>query len=701
MTGLREAGGIAPPQGSGTAPSGRRPGSGVAVLVVLLAAVVGVGLWHLTQGTSGVGVDALLRSVFGARESVNGVPVSDVLTGSRLPRLLAGVAVGFALGVAGALLQSVTRNSLASPDTLAVTSGSYFALTLVAAFGLSVPLWASSGVAFIGGLACAALVLALSGSAAGTASTRLILAGSAIAMALDAATAMLLIVFKENTTGLFAWGSGSLSQLNIDAGLRAVPVIVAVLIASLLMARRLDVLRLGDETAVSLGVPIRSTRLLAVVFAALLTSISVTLAGPIAFVGLAAPVAARLLAGRIRPLNRHLLFIPASGLLGALLVLLADAVVRGLLGAESATSIPTGVTTALLGGVVIVVLARRLRESGAARDAPQGGFRSRSRRRFLLVVGITVVLLIAAAVTGLLAGSLWLRMGDIVLWLQSAAPDLVARAFDERTPRVAAAILAGAALALAGSVVQGTVRNPLAEPGILGITAGAGLGAVIIVTSGLAGGRPLLIAAAVGLGLGTFALIALLSRKGGFLPDRFLLIGIGCGYSLSAVTTFLLLRSDPWNTPRILTWLSGTTYGRVLPDVLPVAVVLLVATPVVLGLSRQLDLLAIDEDTPRIFGVRRDRARLGLLTIAAVLAAVSVVAVGVIGFVGLVAPHMARSLVGSRHSRSVPVAMLLGALLVCVADILGRTLIAPAQIPAGLMMALVGAPYFVWLLRKS
>src|SRR5690606_26258572 len=141
--------------------------------------------------------------------------------------------------------------------------------------------------------------------------------------------------------------------------------------------------------------------------------------------------------------------------------------------------------------------------------------------------------------------------------------DLVGRALDERAPRVAAAVLAGAALSLAGVAVQGTVRNPLAEPGLLGITAGAGLGAVIVVTTGLGGGgRPALIAMAVLAGLATFGLITLLSWRGGLLPDRFVLVGIGCGYALTAVTAFLLLRSDPWETPRILTWLSGTTYGR-------------------------------------------------------------------------------------------------------------------------------------------
>ncbi len=677
-----------------------RGASGTATLAALLVAVATVGLWHLTQGTSGVGFWDLLRYLAGVREQVGGVPIGDVLTGSRLPRLLAGVAVGFALGVAGALLQSVTRNALAAPDTLAVTAGSYFALTAVAAFGLAVPLWASGAVAFGGGLAAAALVLALAGSAAGIGSTRLVLAGSAVAMALEAATAMLLILFKESTTGLFAWGSGSLAQLNLDAATRAAPVIVVVLAIGLLLSRRLDVLGLGDDTAATLGVPVRSTRVIAVVCAVLLTSISVTLAGPIAFIGLAAPVAARLLASRIRVLGRHGFLVPACGLLGALTVLLADAVLRAVLGAQAAASIPTGIPTSLLGAVIIVVLALRLRDAGATREAPQSRVATRSRGRFLLVVAVASALLVGAVVAGLLAGSLWLRTGDIALWLQGAAPDLVGRALDDRAPRVAAAALAGAALALAGAVVQGTVRNPLAEPGVLGITAGARLGAVIVVTSGVAG-RPLLIVGALVVGLATFALISILAWRGGLLPDRFLLIGIGCGFGLSNVSTYLLLRADPWNTPRILTWLSGTTYGRTFPDVLPVGVALLVAIPLVLGLRHELDLLAIDEDTPTIFGVRRESTRLILLAIAAVVAAVSVVAIGVVGFVGLVAPHLARSLVGARHGRLIPVAMLVGAVLVSLADTLGRTLIAPSQLPAGLMMALIGAPYFVWLLRRT
>lgn len=675
--------------------------TGAAVLAALFVLTVLVGMWHLTQGTSGVGVGDLVRYFTGERENSGGAPVGEILIGSRLPRLLAGVAVGFALGSAGTLLQSVTHNTLASPDTLAVTAGSYFTLSLVAAFGLTVPLWASGAVAFAGGLAAAALVLLLAGRAAGTSGTRLILAGSAIAMALDSATAMVLILFKENTTGLFAWGSGSLAQMNIDASVRALPVVVVVLCVALALSRRLDVMNLGDDAASTLGVPIRATRVTAVICAVVLTGTAVTLAGPIAFVGLGAPVFARLIAGRVRALRRHLFLVPAAGLLGALLILLADATLRAVQGADGAASIPTGVPTALLGSVVIVVLALRLRDTGRLRQPPHARVAARSRRAYLLVVSGTAVLLVVAAVVAVLAGSLWLRTGDIALWIQGAAPDLIGQALDDRVPRVVAAILAGAALGLAGCVVQGVVRNPLAEPGVLGITAGAGLGAVVIVTSGLSGGRPLLIVAAVATGLATFGLIALLSWRGGFLPDRFVLIGIGCGYGLSSLTTFLLLRADPWNTPRIFTWLSGTTYGRTFPDVVPVAVALALALPVLLAMRNRLDLLAVDEDTPRIVGIRPVRVRFAALAIAAVLAALSVAAVGVVGFVGLVAPHLARSLVGARHGRSIPVAMLLGGLLVCAADALGRTVVAPSQVPAGLMIALVGAPYFVWVLRQS
>ena len=654
----------------------------VATLIALGILLLAVSLWHLTQGTSG--------AVF-ADETV--------LWGSRIPRLAAGVTVGIALGVAGTLLQSLSRNSLASPDTLGVTAGSYLAVTIVTAFGIAVPIWASGTVAFAGGLVGAVIVLGLAGGAASS-TTRLVLAGSALAMAFQAGTSTLLILFQEETDGLLAWGSGSLTQLNLDAFLQAAPIVVLVLAIAILMGRRFDVLALGDDTASSLGVPIRSTRAVGILFAVALTAISVTLAGPLGFVGLCAPVLARLLTRVVPGLARHVFLLPASGLIGALVVILSDAVLRALLGAEAAISIPTGVATTLLGAVILVVMARKLRDAGPTREPPQVRFGVRSESRYWTVLALSVVGVIGIVVAGLLLGASLLRTGDVALWLQGDAPPQIAFALSERAPRITAAICAGAALALSGTLIQAVSRNPLADPGILGVTGGAGLGAVIVVTSAVASTAGMIVAAVVG-ALLAFALVYLLAWRRGLNADRFILIGIGVSYGAVALTTFVLLRANPWDTPKIYTWLSGTTYGRVWEQIIPIAVVLLIALPLAFALRREEDVLALDEDTPRLVGIGLERTRLVLLVTAAVLAALSVTAVGVIGFVGLVAPHAARALVGARHSRVIPVAVLLGALLVGAADTIGRTVIAPEQLPAGLVVALLGAPYFVWLLWRS
>ncbi|NYF15665.1 iron complex transport system permease protein [Microbacterium sp. AK009] len=655
---------------------------GLGVLAALLVVLVLSAGWHLTQGTSG--------AIFAD---------ADVLWGSRIPRLAAGVAVGVALGVAGLLMQSLSRNALASPDTLGVTAGSYLAVTAVAAFGIVVPIWASGVVAFVGGLAAAAIVLGLAGGA-GTSTTRLVLAGSALALAFQAGTSALLVLFAEETKGLLAWGSGSLSQLGLEAFLRAAPVVVLAVVLALVLSRRLDVLALGDDTASSLGVPIRATRVAGILIAVLLTATAVTLAGPIGFVGLCAPVLARLLVRVVPALGRHLLLIPLSGLIGAIVVILADALLRALIGAEGAIAVPTGVATTVFGAIVLVVMARRLRDSGPTRRPPSMRIGVRTQRRFVIVVAASALVLGGVVLAGMLLGSTRLLTGDIVLWLTDSAPPLVAFALDERAPRVVAAVVAGAALGLSGSITQAVSRNPLAEPGLLGITGGAGLGAVLVVTSATASNFGMLVAAVIG-GLLAFALVYALAWRGGLSADRFILIGIGVSYGAVALTTFVLLRANPWDTPRIYTWLSGTTYGRIWEQVIPLAIVLAIALPFALARRRDLDILAMDEDTPKLVGIRLERTRLALLITAAVLAALGVVAVGVIGFVGLVAPHAARALVGAKHGRSIPVAVLLGAVLVGAADTLGRTIIAPAQLPAGLVVALIGAPYFVWLLWRS
>lgn len=699
-TGDAGAGDGAPAGPTATAPRVRTSRLGIVgvfVVAVVVAAVLAA--VHLTQGTADVGPLDLLRLATGG----DGVDQTvAVLVASRVPRLLAGLLLGVALGVAGAVLQSVARNPLASPDTLAVNAGAYLTVVVVAAFGISIPFYLQGGLAFLGGLAAAGLVLVLArGGADGP--TRLVLAGSAIMLALHSLTMVLLVLFEQETMGLFAWGSGSIVQSGTRTVSLATPVVVVGVLAALLLSRRLDLLGLGDDAATVLGVDVRRTRVLSVLVAVLLASIAVTVAGPVGFVGLAAPVVARLVARRVPGLGRHVLLLPFAAIVGVIVVLGADVLLRLLLPGMLSIAVPTGIVTTVLGAVLLIWLARRLRDSGPAssRGAHGALSRPRSRRAVLVVVAVLALAVAAAAVAGMLLGDRVVLLGDVANWWNGLSGRHVTFVLDQRFPRVLAALLAGAALALAGTIVQAVCRNPLAEPSLLGVTSGAGLGAVtmILLVPGV-GIWPMSAAAAIG-AFAVFGLVYGLSYRGGLSSDRLVLIGIGAQAGVMALITLLVVVVAPWDVNLALTWLSGSTYGRTLEQLIPVALALLVLTPLTAVYRRDLDVLALDDDTPRVLGVALDRTRLLLLAAAALLTAAAVCAIGALAFVGLVAPHAARALVGARHGRVVPVAMLLGALLVSVADTLGRVVIAPEQIPAGLGTALLGAPYFVYLLWRS
>ncbi|MEU4437853.1 iron ABC transporter permease [Micromonospora chalcea] len=681
------------PAPAGPPPARRsRVAGAFALAAALLVAITAV---HLTQGTSSVGALDLLRLLTGGDDET-----ARVLVASRLPRLLTGLAVGVALGFAGAALQSTTRNPLASPDTLAVNAGAHLAIVSTAAFGIALPALPAGGLAFCGGLAAASLVMLLSAGGQ-AATTRLILAGSATAMALSSLTMLLMLLFEQATIGLFAWGNGSLVQGDLVAFTQLAPVIAVAALVLVALGHRLDLLALGDDTATVLGLHVRRTRLTVVLLAVLLSAAAVTLAGPIGFVGLGAPVIVRLLGKWVPEVHRHRVLMPLSGIVGVVIVLGSDVLLRAVLGGQAGVDVPTGVVTTLFGAVLLVWLARRHRDAGPTRQAPGGHAAVRSRGFVAAVVAVCAVVATAALVLGMLAGDTWVLLGDIVNWVQGRTGPAYTFVLDARWPRVAAALLAGAALALAGTTVQAVCRNPLAEPGILGITGGAGIGAVSLLTFAPMAGV-LALSGAAGLGaVVAFALVYGLARRRGLNSDRLVLIGFAVWQGGTAIITFIVVSSDPWNTGKALTWLSGSTYGRTAPQVLPVAIALLVALPVVAAVRRELDLLALDDDTPRVLGVRLERARLVALGLAALLTATAVSAVGVIGFVGLVAPHAARALVGGRHTRVLPVAVLLGATLVSLADTLGRSVIAPAQVPAGLVTAMIGTPYFVWLLWRS
>lgn len=684
----------APPDGTTLSRRGGRLALlvlGLGVLIVLGAAV------HLAQGTADTSALDVLRLLVGAAPD----GTSAIVIESRLPRFLAAVVVGLALGVAGAVMQSVARNIMASPDTLAVDAGAHLAIVAVASFGITLPLLGAAGVAFVGGLGAAALVLALAGTG-GTGMVRLVLAGTAIALAMISLTHVLLLLFSEETRGLFAWGAGSLGQNGMSGVRTLAPVVAGALVLLLLMARKLDLVHLGDDHARTLGVHVGRIRAAAIALAVMLSAAAVTVAGPIGFVGLAAPALIRLLANAIPRLHRHAVLIPVSGATGVVLLLGADVLLRAVIGSQGALEVPTGVVTTILGAIFLVVLARNIRVTGATSEPPAAGARGGvTAGRYRVTVGVLVVVGVGVLVGSVLLGDAKLLLGDVVNWASGQAGPIVTNVMENRVPRVVAALLAGAALALAGALIQGVSRNPLAEPAIIGVSGGAGLGAVTVITlvpgvgfwtqAGFAG---------VGAALATVLVFAAAAR-GGFASERLVLIGFGVQAGAMALITLLITLSDPWNETKALTWLGGSTYGRSFEHLVPLLVAVLIAVPVLVRMRGELDLVSVDDETPRVLGVHVPRARLVLLSCAVLLTGAAVAGVGVISFVGLVAPHAARAIVGRRHARVLPVAALLGAILVCVADTVGRTVIAPSQLPAGLMTAIIGAPYFVWLLYRG
>ncbi|MGH3716381.1 MAG: FecCD family ABC transporter permease, partial [Micromonosporaceae bacterium] len=311
----------------------RRPLLGAATLVLL----VSVALVHLGLGAADVGVLDVLRYLTGGADAT----VGAVMEGSRLPRTVAGLVAGTALGVAGALIQGATRNPLAAPDTLGVNAGAYLGVVATAYLGLDLGLLPSGAAAFAGGLLAAGLVYLLSSGGLLTPG-RVLLAGAAVALAGMATAEFLQILDEHRTRGLFFWGAGSLLQSGLDRPLTLGVVVAVAAPLALLAARPLDLMALGDETAESMGVRVARTRPLVLVLAVLLTAAAVTVAGPIGFVGLVAPMLARS-AG-----SRHAVRLPLAGGLGAALVLSADTAAQ-LLQPPSAGygELPVGVLTAL------------------------------------------------------------------------------------------------------------------------------------------------------------------------------------------------------------------------------------------------------------------------------------------------------------------------------------------------------------------
>lgn len=267
-----------------------------------------------------------------------------------------------------------------------------------------------------------------------------------------------------------------------------------------------------------------------------------------------------------------------------------------------------------------------------------------------------------------------------------------------RLPRTLLAMMVGAALAVSGVLVQGAIRNPLASPEILGVNHAAGL--IAIVTLMLFPALSVLWLPLLSFAGALLAFLLLRLLAGNSAPLRLALLGVALTAFYASVTDYLML-SRPQDINQALLWLTGSLWGRNWSFVwlaLPWLVLLL---PLSLLFCRSLDLLALGDEQAATLGVPVLAARRRILLLALALAAISVAVCGPIGFIGLVAPHLTRRLVGGRHRWLLPAAMLTGALLLMLADLLARSLNPPMELPAGVLTAIIGAPYFFWLLMRT
>lgn len=312
----------------------------------------------------------------------------------------------------------------------------------------------------------------------------------------------------------------------------------------------------------------------------------------------------------------------------------------------------------------------------------------------LLIVALLVTCLYAMA-----TGSLRLGLGQVLRGLFAAYDKQVATVYDLRFPRIVIAMLAGAALSVSGALLQAVLKKPLADPGIIGISGGAGLFGDLLTAlfPTLFFWSPLF--SCIG-GMAGFLLVYALSGSNGHQPTRMILVGIAVAALFSGLTeglgywkTFISGGSISTNLANMAmkTW----SDVWILVCYVPIGLVLALLA------SKACNLLALEEKTIRSLGIPLEKLRLCLSMMAVVLASVATAIVGVVSFLALIVPHIGRQLVGNDHRVLLPFTALLGAFVFLVFDTLGRTVMAPVEVPAQLLMAIIGGPLFIWMLRRG
>ncbi len=349
-------------------------------------------------------------------------------------------------------------------------------------------------------------------------------------------------------------------------------------------------------------------------------------------------------------------------------------------------------------------------------NLPAARIQSRAAGTFWILLPVLVILLVVVTILGVGVGAVPLPAEKVarilishlvpnsmnVFW--TPTEDQIVWVF--RLPRVLLAIIVGAALAVSGTTLQAMVRNPLADPFLFGISSGASLAAVMVITLGSAavGGLSLSVAAFLGAFLTTFSVFVLAQQNGRVMPMRLVLAGVALSFVLSSATSFLVMRAAAKGGGNaaaiVLNWLAGSLGGAKWEHLGIPALVLMLTTAVLISQSRALNTLLLGEESAIGLGINVQYFRLQLFFITSLLVGTVVAVSGSIGFVGLLIPHIVRMFVGSDHRRVLPLAALGGGVFLVLVDLVGRTILAPVELPVGMVTSALGGPFFIWLMLR-
>ncbi|MBB3112496.1 iron complex transport system permease protein [Paenibacillus phyllosphaerae] len=333
-----------------------------------------------------------------------------------------------------------------------------------------------------------------------------------------------------------------------------------------------------------------------------------------------------------------------------------------------------------------------------------------SDRKFRMVLLLTLLLTLVMMAVSINAGQIRIPLGTVIDTLfGGGTPEDELTLFQFRLPRIVLAVLVGMGIAVSGAMLQGISQNPLADPGILGINSGAGFAVVLYMfffqaTTFLNKWASVFLMPAIallGAFLAAFLIYAISLKKGKITPVRLLLVGIGINSAFGAGLIVFQMKMEPVDFMKAIVWLSGTIWGTNWTFVGAVLPWLCVLIPLAWYKSRMLDLLQFNDPISTGVGLHVERERRLMLLISVALAGVCVSVGGGITFLGLIAPHIARKLVGARHARVLPATAAIGGLLLLTADTLGRVVMSPMEIPVGLVVSILGGIYFVYLLIRT